>query len=212
MTDATQTRCQWCGDDPLYVAYHDEELGVPLHDERRLFEMLVLEGAQAGLSWLTVLRKRENYRKAFANFDLQTVARFTPRDVDRLRSNPGIIRNRLKIESAIRNAQVVIAITEQYGSLDAFLWRYVDGTPIQNAWTSLSDIPPQTDLSVQMSKDLKRMGCNFVGPTICYAYMQSIGMVNDHITDCFRHSELREHAVSSTSSGPVRMHPGRSGS
>ncbi len=212
MTDATQTRCQWCGDDPLYVAYHDEEWGVPLHDERRLFEMLVLEGAQAGLSWLTVLRKRENYRKAFANFDLQTVARFTPRDVDRLRSNPGIIRNRLKIESAIRNAQVVIAITEQYGSLDAFLWRYVDWTPIQNAWTSLSDIPPQTDLSVQMSKDLKRMGCNFVGPTICYAYMQSIGMVNDHITPCFRYTELREHAARSACRGSVSQHRGRSGS
>ena len=187
-----KTRCAWCGDDPLYVAYHDEEWGVPLHDERRLFEMLVLEGAQAGLSWITVLRKRENYRAAFANFDLQTVASFNAQDIERLRNDPGIIRNRLKIESAIRNAQSVLAIREQHGSLDAFLWRYVDGTPIQNAWTSLSEIPSQTDLSVMMSKDLKRMGCNFVGPTICYAYMQSIGMVNDHTTDCFRYDDIRK--------------------
>jgi DNA-3-methyladenine glycosylase I len=189
-----KTRCSWCGDDPLYVSYHDDEWGAPLHNERRLFEMLILEGAQAGLSWLTILRKREGYRAAFANFDCETVARFDDRDVERLRNDPGIVRNRLKINSAIKNAQTVIAIAEEFGSLDAFLWRYVEGVPIQNAWTSITDIPSQTDLSVAMSKDLKRLGCNFVGPTICYAFMQSIGMVNDHTTNCFRYNELRNFA------------------
>ena len=190
MTDLQ--RCSWCGTDPLYVAYHDAEWGVPLHDERRLFEMLILEGAQAGLSWLTILRKRENYRAAFANFDCETVAAFTARDLKRLLNDAGIVRNRRKLESAIKNAQAVLAIAEEFGSLDAFLWRFVDGVPIQNAWTSPADIPCQTDLSAAMSKDLKRRGLNFVGPTICYAFMQSIGMVNDHTTDCFRYTELRQ--------------------
>ena len=186
------TRCSWCGDDPLYIAYHDEEWGTPLHDDRRLFEMLILEGAQAGLSWLTILRKRESYRAAFANFDCETVARFTARDLKRLLGDASIVRNRLKLESAIKNAQAVLAITEEFGSLDAFLWRFVEGTPIQNAWKAISDIPPKSELSVAMSKDLKRRGLNFVGPTICYAYMQSIGMVNDHTTNCFRYTELRQ--------------------
>ena len=186
-----KTRCEWCGDDPLYVAYHDEEWGVPLHDDGRLFEMLVLEGAQAGLSWLTILRKRDNYRKAFRGFDVETVARFSKRDIERLLGDAGIVRNRLKIESAIKNARGVLAILEEFGTLDAFLWRYMDGVALQNKWTSMADLPAQTEQSAAMSKDLKRRGFNFVGPTICYAFMQSVGMVNDHTTDCFRHEAIR---------------------
>lgn len=183
------TRCAWCGSDPLYVAYHDEEWGVPVHDDRRLFEFLVLEGAQAGLSWLTVLKKRENYRKAFHGFDCERIARYAPEDVVRLLTDAGIIRNRLKIESAIKNALGVLGIREEFGSLDAFLWRYVDGVPRRNAWRRLGDIPAQTPESVRMSSDLKKRGFNFVGPTVCYAFMQAVGMVNDHTTDCFRYAE-----------------------
>ena len=185
------TRCQWCGDDSHYVAYHDEEWGVPLHDDRRLFEMLVLEGAQAGLSWLTILKKRENYRKAFRGFNVETVAKFSKRDIERLLGDAGIVRNRLKIGAAIKNARGVLAILEEFGTLDAFLWRYVGGVPLQNEWTTMADIPAQTDQSAAMSKDLKRLGFSFVGPTICYAFMQSVGMVNDHTTDCFRYKALR---------------------
>ncbi|MEI8078182.1 MAG: DNA-3-methyladenine glycosylase I [bacterium] len=183
-------RCAWCGSDPLYVAYHDDEWGVPTHDDRRLFEFLILEGAQAGLSWLTILKKRDNYSKAFHAFDCDCIARYSHRDVDRLLSDPGIVRNRLKIESAIKNAQGVLNVREEYGSLDTFLWRYVDGVPAQNAWKRMTELPVQTKASAQMSKDLKHRGFNFVGSTICYAFMQAVGMVNDHTTDCFRYQEI----------------------
>lgn len=185
-------RCEWCGSDPLYMAYHDEEWGVPVHDDRQLFEFLVLEGAQAGLSWLTILKKRGNYRKAFHGFDYERIARYTDADRARLLADSGIVRNRLKIESAIKNARGVIDIREDYGSLDLYLWRYVDGTPKQNAWNSIKDLPARTELSESMSKDLKKRGFNFVGPTICYAFMQAVGMVNDHTTDCFRYNEIKK--------------------
>ena len=183
-------RCQWCSSDPLYITYHDEEWGVPVHDDRLLFEFLILEGAQAGLSWLTVLKKRENYRKAFHNFDATRVAKYTAKDINRLMADTGIIRNRLKIESAIKNAKGVLRIQKEQGSFDAYLWGYVDNTPIQNSWKSMTDLPAQTELSETMSKDLKKRGFNFVGPTICYAFMQAVGMVNDHTTDCFRYDEV----------------------
>ncbi|MDT8389283.1 MAG: DNA-3-methyladenine glycosylase I [Lentisphaeria bacterium] len=186
-------RCDWCGDNPLYIAYHDDEWGVPVHDDRLLFEFLILEGAQAGLSWLTVLRKRENYRKAFHAFDCERIAEYTETDVTRLLSDAGIVRNRLKIESAIKNARGVLEIRDDYGSLDSFLWRYVDGVPMQNAWESISQLPAKTDLSDAMSRDLKRRGFNFVGSTICYALMQAVGMVNDHTVDCFRYREIQEY-------------------
>ena len=185
-------RCEWCGTDPLYISYHDDEWGVPVHDDRLLFEFLVLEGAQAGLSWLTILKKRDNYRKAFHGFDLERVARYGKADVKRLLSDAGIVRNRLKIASAIKNAQSVLAIREEYESLDAYLWRYVDGSPRQNAWESMRAIPVTTGASDAMSKDLKKRGCSFVGSTICYAFMQAVGMVNDHTIDCFRHKEVKE--------------------
>ncbi|MBL7114455.1 MAG: DNA-3-methyladenine glycosylase I [Kiritimatiellae bacterium] len=185
-------RCEWCGSDPLYVAYHDEDWGVPIHDDRYLFEMLILEGAQAGLSWLTILRKRNNYRKAFNNFDYTKIAEYNNRDVQRLLADAGIVRNRLKIESAIRNARGTLAIIEEFGSLETFIWRYVDGNPIQNTWISMDQIPSKDTRSDTMSKDLKRRGFNFVGSTICYAFMQSIGMVNDHVTECFRHAEIEQ--------------------
>lgn len=184
-------RCAWCGTDPLYVAYHDDEWGVSVHDDRHLFEMLVLEGAQAGLSWLTILRKRESYRKAFDGFDIEAVARYSESDVARLLADPGIVRNRLKVASAIRNARRVLDLQDKHGSLNAFLWRYVDGDPVQNTWRSLAEIPVSTAQSDRMSRDLKRLGLNFVGSTICYAFMQSVGMVNDHVIDCFRHAEIR---------------------
>jgi DNA-3-methyladenine glycosylase I len=185
-------RCEWCGADPLYITYHDEDWGVPVHDDRKLFEMLILEGAQAGLSWLTILKKRQNYRKAFADFDPVKVAQYAEIDLDRLLGDPGIVRNRLKIESAIKNARGVLEIIEEFGSLDSFFWRYVDGTPQQNAWTSVAELPAWTKTSDMMSKDLKRRGFNFVGPTICYAFMQSVGMVNDHTVSCFRHEQVRQ--------------------
>lgn len=183
-------RCTWCESDPLYRDYHDREWGVPLHDDTRLFEMLILEGAQAGLSWLTILKKRDNYRRAFDNFDIDTVATYDEADVARLLADPGIVRNRLKIRGAIRTARSVQAIRQEFGSLDAFLWGFVDGTPIVNAWPTLAQVPARTERSDALSRDLKRRGCTFVGSTICYAYMQSIGMVNDHTTDCFRYAEL----------------------
>lgn len=187
-----KNRCKWCGDDPLYVSYHDNEWGIPVHDDRLLFEFLILEGAQAGLSWLTILKKRENYRKAFHSFDCEKVAGYSQQDVDRLLGDSGIVRNRLKINSALKNAQGVLKIKEEFGSLDSYLWRYVEGEPIQNKWKCMDEIPVTTDLSDMMSKDLKRRGFNFVGPTICYAFMQAVGMVNDHITDCFRYEEVRK--------------------
>jgi DNA-3-methyladenine glycosylase I len=184
------TRCAWCGTDPLYVAYHDKEWGVAIHDDRALFEMLCLEGAQAGLSWITILRKRANYRRAFRDFDPLVVARLRKRDVERLLLDPGIVRNRLKVESVVRNARGVLAIQEQHGTLDNFLWRYVDRRPRQNAWRSMRDVPARTELSDSMSRELKNLGFNFVGSTICYAFMQAVGMVNDHTVDCFRYAEL----------------------
>lgn len=186
-----KTRCAWCGSDPLYIAYHDHEWGVPLHDDRRLFEMLILEGAQAGLSWLTILKKRDNYRKAFHDFNFEKIAAYSSEDIKRLLDNEGIVRNRLKIASTIQNARAALKVIEEYGSLDSFLWRYVDGSPLQNKWKSLSEIGPKTVQSDTMSKELKRRGFNFVGSTICYAFMQAVGMVNDHTTDCFRHGDIR---------------------
>jgi len=180
------SRCPWCGNDPLYTAYHDQEWGVPLHDERRLFEMLTLEGAQAGLSWLTILRKREGYRKAFAGFDPELVAAFDDTDTVRLLADPGIVRNRLKIASAISNARAVMEVQARYGSLDAFLWGVVGGRPIRNNWKSITEIPCRTPRSDTLSKELKRRGFRFVGSTICYAFMQATGMVNDHLSGCFR--------------------------
>ena len=186
-------RCEWCGEDPLNVAYHDEAWGVPVHDDRRLFEKLVLEGAQAGLSWLTILKKRAGYRKAFDRFDVDRVARYGQKRIERLLGDPGIVRNRRKIESAVRNAQGVLRIQEEFGSLDAFLWKYVDFEPRQNRWKTISKIPARTKESDAMSRDLKIRGFSFVGPTICYAFMQSMGMVNDHTTDCFRYGELKAY-------------------
>ena len=181
------TRCAWVPEgDPLYVAYHDEEWGVPSHDERHLFELLVLEGAQAGLSWSTILRKREGYRRAFAGFDAQRVAGFNERDVERLLADASIVRNRAKIESAIGNARATLEL----GGLDAHLWSFVGGQPIVNSWRALAEIPAETAESQTMSKDLKRRGFRFVGPTICYAFMQATGMVNDHVVSCFRYDEL----------------------
>jgi DNA-3-methyladenine glycosylase I len=175
--------------DPLYVAYHDEEWGVPVHDDRRLFELLVLEGAQAGLSWTTILRKREGYRRAFAGFEPEAVARFTARDVERLLADPGIVRNRLKVESAVANARAVLAVRDELGSLDAYLWSFVGGAPIVNAWRTLDELPSETSESMAMSRDLKRRGFRFVGPTVCYAFMQAAGLVDDHLVGCFRHAK-----------------------
>jgi DNA-3-methyladenine glycosylase I len=185
-------RCAWANSDPLSVLYHDEEWGVPVHDDRRLFEMLVLEGAQAGLSWLTILRKRSAYRQAFDGFDVETVARYDEHKVAELLSNPRIVRNRRKIEAAILNARTALAVQEECGSLDAYLWQFVGGQPLQNAWRTLADIPAQTQAAQAMSKDLLRRGFRFVGPTICYAFMQSVGMVNDHVVDCFRHGQVAQ--------------------
>jgi len=189
-----KNRCEWAGNDPLCGAYHDEQWGVPVQDDQHLFEMLILEGAQAGLSWRTILNKRPAYREAFDQFDIATVAAYGQRDVDRLMSNPGIVRNRLKIQSAIKNARGTLAIQDELGSLDAYLWQFVEGSPVQNAWASMADIPTQTAQSEAMSKDLKKRGFSFVGPTICYAFMQAVGMVNDHTTDCLRYTELLEKA------------------
>lgn len=185
-----KTRCTWVTEDPLYIAYHDEEWGVPLHDDRALFEFLILEGAQAGLSWLTVLRKREAYRKAFAGFDPEKVARFTPRKIERLLENPGIIRNRLKVHSAVTNARAFLKVQEEFGSFDRFIWDFTGGKPIQNRWRSDAELPAKTPLSDRISKELKRRGFKFVGSTICYAHMQATGMVNDHTTDCFRYGAV----------------------
>jgi len=187
-----KNRCEWSGTDPLYLKYHDDEWGVPLHDDQGLFELLILEGAQAGLSWLTILKKRDNYRKAFHGFDPQKIAGYTATDVQRLLADPGIVRNSRKIESAIRNARGVLAIREEFGSFDSFLWRYVDYQPIQNAWRSLAEVPAKTTISDMISKDLKKRGFNFVGSTICYAFMQAVGMVNDHVVACFRHEQVKK--------------------
>lgn len=183
-------RCEWCGTDELYVRYHDVEWGVPAYDDARLFEFLVLEGAQAGLSWLTILRKREAYRAAFAGFDPARVARFTPRKVETLVEDAGIVRNRLKIESAIRNARAFLKVQEEFGSFSDYQWRFVDGRPVQSRFRSWREIPPTTPHSERFSKDLRQRGFTFVGSTIVYAHMQATGMVNDHIMTCFRRAEL----------------------
>jgi len=183
-------RCNWCTDNPLYQKYHDREWGVPQHDDRILFEMLILEGAQAGLSWLTILKRRQNYRRAFDHFDQQKIACYGDSDIRRLMQDTGIVRNRLKIESTIKNARGVIAIKREYGSFASFLWQYVNNSPLQNKWSSVKDLPASTEISERMSRDLKKRGFTFVGPTICYAFMQAVGMVNDHTTDCFRYQEL----------------------
>ncbi|HJU65578.1 MAG TPA: DNA-3-methyladenine glycosylase I [Gemmatimonadaceae bacterium] len=182
---STTTRCSWAGT-PLSIAYHDTEWGVPVHDDRTLFEFLTLEGAQAGLSWETILAKRENYRRAFAGFDPTAVARFTPARVERLLRDPGIVRNRLKVESTVQNARAFLSVQREFGSFDAYVWRFVDGRPKVNRWRTLKEIPPSTGESDVMSKDLRRRGFRFVGSTICYAFMQAVGMVNDHLIDCFR--------------------------
>ena len=179
-------RCEWCGDDPLYVAYHDNEWGIPCHDDGKLFEMLLLEGAQAGLSWITILRKRENYRLAFDQFDPAKIATYDEAKVAELLLNPGIVRNKLKIKAAIKNAQEVLTIQAEVGSFAEYIWQFVGGQPRQNAWHALAEIPAQTAEAQAMSKDLKKRGFKFVGPTICYAFMQATGMVNDHVVDCFR--------------------------
>ncbi len=183
-------RCGWPGEDALYQRYHDTEWGVPLHDDRALFEFLILEGAQAGLSWITILRKRENYRAAFDGFDAQRIARYDAGKIASLLQDAGIVRNRLKLAAAVSNAQKFLEVQEEFGSFDSFIWRFVDGLPKQNKWRRLDQIPASTPQSDAMSKELKRRGFKFVGSTICYAHMQATGMVNDHTTDCFRHKEL----------------------
>ena len=189
-TRAERFRCPWAKGE-IYEAYHDTEWGVPLHDDRMLFEFLVLDGAQAGLSWSTILNKRENYREAFDRFDPKLVARYDKRKVARLLANPGIVRNRLKVESAVANARAFLAVQEEFGTFDKYLWGFVDGRTIQNTWKTINEVPALTPESVALSKDLKKRSFQFVGPTIMYAFMQAAGMVNDHLVDCFRHREVQ---------------------
>lgn len=190
-----RSRCSWCGDDPLYIKYHDEEWGVPVRDDQTLFEFLLLEGAQAGLSWITVLRKREAYRALFDGFDANKIARFTDARLDRLLQNPAIIRNRLKVYGARTNARAFLRVQEETGSFGDYIWNFIDGTPVQNYWMSPEQIPANTALSDTISRDMKQRGFTFVGSTIVYAHMQATGMVNDHITDCFRHRQCRRLAA-----------------
>lgn len=184
-------RCEWCGEDLFYQKYHDEEWGVPVHDDQVLFEFLILEGAQAGLSWITILKKRENYRKAFSNFDPVKVAHFPPAKIEKLLQNEGIVRNRLKVESTVTNAKAFLKVQKEFGSFDVYIWSFVNGKPIQNRFKTLREIPAKTEISDAMSKDLKKRGFKFVGSTICYAFMQAVGMVNDHVTTCFRYKEVQ---------------------
>jgi DNA-3-methyladenine glycosylase I len=186
----SKQRCPWPTDE-LYCAYHDEEWGVPSHDDRHLFEMLILEGAQAGLSWSTILKKRENYRKAFHDFDAQKIARYSERDAARLMADAGIVRNRLKIAATIQNAKCYLKVREEFGTFDRYIWQFVGGSPIQNSRRAMKEVPAKTSESDAMSKDLLKRGFKFVGSTICYAYMQAVGMVNDHLVDCFRWRELK---------------------
>lgn len=183
-------RCDWVGNDEMYLNYHDREWGVPLHDDRLLFEFLILEGHQAGLSWITILKKRDSYRKAFDNFDAAKIARYDERKISELLWNPGIIRNRLKVEAAIKNARAFLRIQEEYRNFDQYIWQFVKGKPIVNRWKTLQEIPSSSPESQRMSKELKKSGFTFVGPTICYAFMQAVGMVNDHQADCFRYGEI----------------------
>jgi DNA-3-methyladenine glycosylase I len=190
MTRAAKTRCRWAGTDPTNVAYHDEEWGCPVRDDRVLFEFLILEGAQAGLSWITILRKRDAYRRAFDGFDPAKVARYGKKKVAALLADEGIVKNRLKIASAVSNAQAFLRVQEEFGSFAAYQWSFVGGRPVQNRWRTIEDVPARTELSDAYSKDLKRRGFNFVGSTIVYAHMQATGMVNDHTTDCFRYAQV----------------------
>ena len=187
-------RCPWSGTDPLYIHYHDTEWGVPVYEDRKLFEFIILEGAQAGLSWLTVLKKRENYREAFDDFDVQKIARYTPKKIESLLKNPGIIRNRLKIAATVQNAKSFLDIVDEFGSFSQYQWKFTEGRVIQNQRKTLKDIPAKTDISDALSKDLKKRGFNFVGSTIIYAHMQAVGMVNDHLLDCFRYAEVKKLA------------------
>lgn len=187
-------RCAWCGDDPLYVAYHDTEWGVPVRDDPTLFEFLVLEGAQAGLSWITILRKRENYRRLFDHFDAQKLAKYTDKKLDRILQDPGIVRNRLKVYGARQNARAFLAVQQERGSFSNYIWDFVDGSPIQSRRKSIREVPATTAVSDKLSKDMKRRGFTFVGSTILYAHMQATGMVNDHTLDCFRHKACAELA------------------
>ncbi len=192
MTAGSETnRCWWCGDDELYRQYHDEEWGVPVHDDRLLFEFLCLEGAQAGLSWITILRKRDNYRRAFDNFDADKIARYGETKIANLLEDTGIVRNRLKVNGFVKNARAYLELCEQVSTLDQYLWDFVDGKPLQNNWKKSAQVPANTAVSDTMSKDLKKRGFTFVGSTICYAFMQAAGLVNDHTVDCFRHRELK---------------------
>ncbi len=190
MKEKEKKRCRWAGTDPLYIKYHDTEWGVPLHDDQKLFEFLALDGAQAGLSWITILRKRKNYLKLFDNFDPLKISQYNSDRIRLLLSNRGIVRNRMKIEATVQNAGAVLEIQREFGSFDAYIWRFIGGKPKKNAWRSETDIPAKSEASIAMSNDLKRRGFKFVGPTICYAFMQATGMVNDHIIDCFRYNEV----------------------
>ncbi|MCJ7536499.1 MAG: DNA-3-methyladenine glycosylase I [Anaerolineales bacterium] len=189
---AARTRCAWVGSDPLSIEYHDREWGVPVHDDRKLFEFLILEGMQAGLSWMTILRKRDNFQAAFDGFDARKIALYDQAKSDELMGNPGIIRNRRKIEAAAQNARAFLTVQAEFGSFDTYIWQFVEGQPKVNAWKTLGEIPAKTEQSIAMSKDLKNRGFNFVGPTICYAHMQATGMVNDHTVDCFRYLECQK--------------------
>ena len=190
-----KTRCWWAGDDPLYVKYHDLEWGVPVQDDRTLFEYLILDGAQAGLSWLTILKKRDNYRRAFDQFDPEIVARYDDAKIDALLQNAGIVRNRMKIRSAVANAQAFIRVRDEFGTFAKYIWGFTGGKTLVNSWENPQDVPAKTPESMAMSRDLKQRGFNFVGPTICYAFMQAAGMVNDHLTDCFRYEEVKKLAA-----------------
>jgi len=189
-----QNRCAWVGTDPLMVDYHDYEWGLPVHEDRKMFEFLILEGMQAGLSWMTILRKRENYRFAFDQFDPLKIAQYDQPKIEELLTNPGIVRNRRKVEAAVQNARAFLEVIKEFGSFDAYVWQFVGSKPKVNAWKTIQEIPAQTQESVAMSKDLLRRGFKFVGPTICYAHMQAVGMVNDHTVDCFRYEEIRRLA------------------
>ena len=190
---STPYRCKWCEKDPLYIKYHDTEWGVPVHDEQKLFEFLILETFQAGLSWITVLRKRDNFRKAFDKFDYNKVALYDEDKIQELLQDPGIVRNKLKVRAAVSNAKAFLEVQKEFGSFDKYIWSFVDGKPIQNHWATTKELPATTEISDILSKDLKKRGLKFVGSTIVYAYMQATGMVNDHTIDCFRFDELTEH-------------------
>jgi DNA-3-methyladenine glycosylase I len=204
-------RCAWANSSQLYLDYHDSEWGVPVHDDRKLFEFLILEGAQAGLSWSTILNKRQGYVQAFDNFEVSKIANYSDIKVQELLANPGIVRNRLKIQAAIQNARSFLEVQDQYGSFDAYIWQFVDGKPVQNSWKSLQEIPPKTKESDAMSKELKKLGFTFVGSTICYAFMQAVGMVNDHTIDCFRWQEVRDFALSNSNPTQFDVPPGPQG-